>query len=83
MVPGHKAVDPNSIMLLTKYKNAEGLTESEKLFTSIHEKLTANRPGFIIGGRPALEENLFETLNTQVFVEEPDASTGFKLLTKK
>jgi len=28
-------------------------------------------------------EDLFEQLNTQVFVEEPDTSTGFKLLTKQ
>jgi hypothetical protein len=39
----------------------------------------------VVGGLYRLHkpEDLFERLNTQVFVEEPDTSMGFKLLTKQ
>jgi hypothetical protein len=81
VTPGHKAGDPSSILLLTKYKNMETFTESEKLLDSIRGHLLANTPGVI--RRLRSPEDLFETLNTQVFLEEPDTSTGLKLLTKQ
>ena len=63
MIPGHKAVYPNSIVLLTKYKNSASMEEP------------TNTAG-VIKLRSA--EVLFETLTTQIFLEEPGASRGFK-----
>ena len=82
--PGHKVWDHgvipagDSIVLLTKYKNMDAYLES----VSAHQH-ALNSQG--VGGlyRLLKPEDLFERLNTQVFVEEPDTSTGFKLLTKQ
>ncbi|MGB7848167.1 MAG: hypothetical protein WBL63_21330 [Candidatus Acidiferrum sp.] len=50
----------------------------------MHQHLAANTPGFVQQGTVRLKpEDLFETFNTQVFQEEPDTSTGLKLLTKQ
>ena len=80
VTPGHKIGDPNSIVLLTEYKNMDAFMESPKVFDSVREL-----KGFQTGGviKPWSIDDLFETLNTQVFVEEPDTNTGFKLLTKR
>jgi len=80
-IPGHKVGDPSSIVLLTEYKNLDAFMESQRLlFDSMRE-----RPRWQTGGviKPWAAEDLFETLNTQVFLEEPDTGTGFKLLTKQ
>ena len=79
VTPGHKLWDQDSIVLLTKYKNMDAFMESQKLFDSMRE------PGFrfYYGGGVHRLEDLFETLNAQVFVEEPETGTGFKLLTKQ
>ncbi len=74
VTPSHKVWDEDSIVLLTKYKNMDAFMESQR----------ASRPsanGYNRG--PLSREDLFETLNTQVFVEEPDTSMEFKLLTKQ
>jgi hypothetical protein len=78
--PGHKVGDPSSIVLLTEYKNLDAFMECQKLFDSMRE-----RPRWQTGGviKPWALEDLFEMLNTQVFVEESDTSTGFKLLTRQ
>lgn len=80
VTPGNKVGDPGSIVLLTEYKSMDAFTESQKLFDSMSESTR-----FQVGGviKPWRTEDLFETLNTQVFVEEPDTSSGFKLLTKQ
>lgn len=80
VTPGHKAWDQDSIVMLTKYKNMDAFMESQKRFALMPEP-----NGWQTGGvvRLLSPEVLFETLNTQVFVEEPDTSTGFKLLTKQ
>ena len=80
VTPGHKVGDPSSIVLLTEYKNLDAFMECQKLFNSMRE-----RPRFQTGGviKPWAPEDLFEMLNTQVFVEELDTSTGIKLLTKQ
>lgn len=66
----------NSIVLLTKYKNMGAYLENTR---AAREHRNAQR--FVINGLSA--EDFFETLNTQVFVEEPDTSTGLKLLTEQ
>jgi hypothetical protein len=78
--PGHKVGDPSSIILLTEYKNLNAFMDCQKLFDSMRE-----RPRFQTGGviKPWAPEDLFEMLNTQVFVEELDTSTGLKLLIKQ
>ena len=78
VTPGHKVGDPSSIVLLTEYKNMDAFMESQKLFDSMHERDSRN---FQIGDVIRLLTP--EDLNTQVFVEEPDTSSGFKLLTKQ
>jgi len=72
--------DPSSIVLLTEYKNLDAFMECQKLFDSMRE-----RPRWQTGGVIKLWalEDLFEMLNTQVFVEESDTSTGLKRLTKQ
>jgi len=79
-IPGHKVGNPSSIVLLTEYKNLDAFMESQRLFDSMRE-----RPRWQTGGliKPWAMEDLYETLNTQVFMEEPDTSSGFKLLTKQ
>ena len=79
-IPGHKVGDPSSIVLLTEYKDLDAFTESQRVFDRTRE-----RPRWQTGGivRQRSPEELFETLNTQVFLEEPDAGSGFKLLTKQ
>ena len=78
VTPGHKVSDQGSIVLLTKYKNMDAYLES----LSAHEDNDSRH--FVIGGVYHLFklEDLFER-NTQVFEEEPDTKSGFKLLTKQ
>jgi hypothetical protein len=84
VTPGHNVGDPSSIVLLTEYKNMDAFLKSQKLYDSIRER-ERERRNFQIGGviKPWAVEDLFETLNTQVFVEDPDTTSGFKLLTKQ
>lgn len=79
-IPGHNVGDPNSIVLVTEYKNMDAFLKSQKAFDSMRERTRFQMGGVI---RQRAIEDLFETLNTQVFVEEPDTGTGFKLLTKQ
>ena len=75
---GFHTVDPSSIVLITEYKDMDSYLESRS-----HEHGCGNPPCFVTQGVIRLKpEDLFETLNTQVFQEEPDTSTGLKLLTK-
>ena len=80
VAPGSKTGDPNSIVLLTEYKNLAAYSGREKLFASILEHLPGSTPGVV----PIKREGLFETVDTRVFQEVPsDASTQFKLLAKQ
>lgn len=81
VTPGHKVGEAGSIVLLTEYKSMDAFKESQKFFASMREPTRRFQTGGVI--RPGALEDLFETLNTQVFVEEPDTSSGFKLLTKQ
>ena len=81
MTPGHKVGEAGSIVLLTEYKSMDAFKESQKFFASMREPTRRFQTGGVI--KPWAPEDLFEILNTQVFVEEPDTSSGFKLLTKQ
>jgi hypothetical protein len=67
--------------LLTEYKNLDAFMESQRLFDSMRERPRRWQTGGVVS--LLSPEELFETLNTQVFVEEPGTSSGFKLLTKQ
>lgn len=81
VTPGYTVRDQDSIVLLTKYKNMDAYLESKLA----REHLALQRPGFVQQGVVSLYslEDVFETLISQVFQEEPDTSTGLKLLTKQ
>ena len=79
-ISGHKTGDPNSIVLLTEYKNLDAFLQSEKLLASIRERLPKSTPGVFMPTRP---QDLYETVETSVFLEEPDPSGGFKLVAKR
>jgi hypothetical protein len=80
VAPGVKTGDPNTILLLTEYKNLAAFSEREKLFASIREHLPSDTPGILRQGR----EDLYETVGTRMFMEVPDGGTaGLKLLAKQ
>jgi hypothetical protein len=78
--PGYKVGDSDSIVLVTEYKNMAAFQESEKLFASIRERLPKSTPGVFKPSRPV---TVPETVDSRVFVEEPEVSGGFKLLVQK
>jgi len=80
VTPGHNAGDPHSIVLLTEYKNMDAFMESQKVFDAMRERINWQTGGVV---RQLSPEGLFEPLITQVFLEEPDTTMGFKLLTKQ
>src|SRR5215472_6372716 len=45
VTPGHSVGDPNSLVLMTEYKNMAAFMHSEKLFASIRERLPKSTPG--------------------------------------
>lgn len=69
-----------SIVLVTEYKNVAAYLSREKLFASIGEQLPSVVPGVI---KPQ-KENLYEVVDTGVFLEEPDTGEArIKLLAKQ
>jgi len=81
IAPGSKTGDPNSMVLLTEYKNLAAFSGREKLFASIREHLPSNTPGVV----PIKREGLYDTVDTRVFLEQPAEANGtqFKLLAKR
>jgi hypothetical protein len=75
---GSQTGDPNSIVLLTEYKNLAAFSGSEKLFASIVEHQT---PGVI----PIEREGLYDPVDTRVFLDQPAETNGaqFKLIAKQ
>jgi hypothetical protein len=77
LTPGTKSGDQNSMILLTEYKDSAAYFGREKLFASILKHLP-NSPGVLPTGK---QEDLFETLDTRVFMEVPaETSSQLKLL---
>jgi len=81
IAPGSKTGNPNSMVLLTEYKNLAAFSGREKLFASIREHLPSNTPGVV----PIKREGLYDTVDTRVFLEQPAEANGtqFKLLAKR
>lgn len=79
---GRKMGDPDSLVLMTEYKNLNAYEEREKLFASIRERLPKSTPGVLKpqGLRP---EDVYEVVDSQVFFDEPEVTGGFKLIAKK
>jgi hypothetical protein len=70
VTPGSKSADPNSVVLLTEYKNFAAFSEREKLFASILREIGPSSTSGAI--RPARqEEDLYETVETRVIVQQP------------
>ena len=78
---GSKTGDPNSIVLLTEYRNLAAFSGREKLFASIQERLPSGTPGVI----PIRRDGLYDTVETRVFLDQPveGNATQFKLLAKQ
>lgn len=79
--PSSKTGDPNSIVLLTVYKNLNAFSEREAVFASILRHLPSATPGLV----PLKPEELYETMGTRVFMEQPPNpdTAQFKLIVKK
>ncbi len=81
ITPGSKSGDQNFIVLLTEYKNLVACIGREKVFAAILEHLPSSTPGVLPAAK---REDLFETVDTRVFLDIPaEASTQFKLLAKQ
>src|SRR5215469_2962164 len=80
-MPGSKAGDPNAIVLLTEYKNLAAFSGREAVFASILRRLPDSTPGLV----PLRPEELYETVETRVFMEQPanPDTAQFKLIVKK
>jgi len=83
VTPGSKTGDPNSIVLLTEYKNLAAFSEREKLFASIRNELKPGSMPGVFSAAPRQEE-LYDTVDTHIFMEQPAGpnTTQFKLLAK-
>jgi len=81
VTPGSKTGDPNSIVLLTEYRNLAAFSERKKLFASILEHLPRSTPGVV----PIKREGLYDAVDTRVFLEQPAYANApeFKLLAKQ
>jgi hypothetical protein len=81
ITPGSQTGDPNSVVLLTEYRNLAAFSGRERLFASIQERLPSSTPGVI----PIKRDGLYDTVETRVFLEQPVEAnaTQFKLLAKQ
>jgi hypothetical protein len=79
--PGSKAGDANSIVLLTEYKNLSAFSGRDVVFASILRHLPSATPGLV----PLRPEELYETVETRVFMEQPanPDTAQFKLIVKR
>ena len=79
--PGSTAGSPNSIVLLTEYKNLSAFSGREVVFASILRHLPNATPGLV----PLRPEELYKTVETRVFMEQPanPDTAQFKLITEK
>ena len=77
-IDGSKTGDPNSIVLLTEYKNLNAFSGREVVFASILRHLPSAAPGLV----PLRPEELYKTLDTRVFMEQPanPDTAQFKLI---
>ena len=77
-IDGSKTGDPNSIVLLTEYKSLNAFSGREVVFASILRHLPSATPGLV----PLRPEELYKTVDTRVFMEQPaDPDTAqFKLI---
>jgi hypothetical protein len=75
---GSKTGDPNAIVLLTEYKNLNAFSGREVVFASILRHLPSGTPGLV----PLRPEELYETVDTRVFMEQPanPDTAQFKLI---
>src|ERR671925_2173515 len=72
-ISGRKAGDPSSVVLMTEYKNFDAFLQSEKLLASIRERLPKSTPGVFMPEKP---DDLYETVDSRVFLEELETTGG-------
>jgi hypothetical protein len=82
VTPGRRVGDPSSLVLMTEYKNMDAFMKSEKLFASILERLPKSTPG-VLKPQGLKPEDVYEIVDSQVFLEEPEVNGGFKLIAKR
>jgi hypothetical protein len=82
VIPPDSKPGDETIVLLTEYKNPAVYLGREKLFASMLERLPGGTPGVFSA---AEGQDLYETVDSRVFLEEPDDASGtqFKLLTRR
>jgi hypothetical protein len=79
--PTYKIRPANTIVLITEYKNDAAYFGRETLFATIRSELPKDTPGMI---RPKYQpEDLFESVNTRLYMDAPVDSGGFKLLARQ
>jgi hypothetical protein len=79
--PTYKIGEIDTIVLLTEYKNIAAYFGQQTLFASIRSHLPGEEPGVIKQkGRP---EDLFESVDTRLFMDTPVDAGGFKLLARQ
>src|SRR5580693_984341 len=79
--PTYKIGEVDTIVLLTEYKNIAAYFGQQTLFASIRSHLPSDSPGVIKQkGRP---EDVFESVDTRLFMDTPMDASGFKLLARR
>lgn len=80
--PTYKIDEVDTIVLLTEYKNPAAYFGQQTLFASIRSHLPSDEPGVIkpLQQRP---EDLFESVDTRLFMDTPLDAGGFKLLARQ
>jgi hypothetical protein len=71
----------DTIVLLTEYKNIATYLGQQTLFASIRSHLPGEEPGVI--KQKVRPEELFESVDTRLFMDTPVDPSGFKLLARQ
>jgi hypothetical protein len=80
--PTYKIGEIDTTVLLTEYKNIAAYFGQQTLFALIRSHLPSDQPGVIkqLQQRP---EDLFESVDTRLFMDTPVDAGGFKLLARQ
>jgi hypothetical protein len=77
--PRIKEGDPKTIVMVTEYKDIATFTGHVKLFASIRERLPNTTPG-VMRQSP---EDLYQIVDSRVFMEVPDGDSEWRLLAQQ
>lgn len=81
IIPGSKSSSQDRIVLLTEYTDLGAFSGRDLIFSQIEQKLPSSSSGVVTVNRG----ELYETVDTGVFMEEPanPSSPEFKLVAKQ